>query len=582
MKTQVIFSLCLAPLLLNACHSNSRYLGNTRPPSAQRLVYVDTYEPTNVDPAQSLSAAENNITECLFEGLTLHHPFTGQPMAGIATHYEVSTDGEQYTFYLRGHRAPKGARLADISSLPRQFSRGVKPPPDSMPARWSDGSIITADDFVYSWQRLADPRTASPNASETLVILHAREILRGKSRPEQLSVDAPGEFVLHVRLEAPTPYLLGLLAMPCFMPVPRQAVLRAALRGRPDSWARPGNIVSNGPFVLAEWRPYDHLTIKRSPTYYEAGLVKLDEIWFPTVTAGPSVLNLYRAGLAQSLFALPSALIPALGTKQDFRQSPSLVLVYATINLRRPPFDNRMLRWAVNMALDKRAIAGFLPGTPAPQLMPPMPDFTPPESSPVKFEGKQYDVLAYNPQAARELLSAAGYPGGIGPDGNRLIFLLHAGGSDLKLPEIIRNQLLSNLNIEAQVIPIEQSVASDGIRNGTLEGLTIDRWGLDYADPYALLGPLFAADWLGWHSEVYSTEVAEANGTLDPAARMQKLSQCAARLMQAMPLIPLAFGSNITLTKPYVRALQKDLTGHVSFRYAWIDADWKPDTGWKP
>lgn len=575
--------LVLATLLLAGCQQDGRYLGNTRPPSLQRLVYINAYEPTVLDPAGDSTSTDLGIQQVLFEGLTINNPVTSRPMAGMATHYEVTADSAQYTFYLRGHPHPKGNRLDDISVLPREFSHGVKPPPDSTPGRWSDGSPVTAGDFVFSWRRLVEPRTASAGAGDAGIILNAREITAGKMGPDQLGVEAFGDFTLRVRLKAPAPYFLGLLTSSDLSPVPRQAIQRAVLRGRPDAWTRPGNIVTNGPFVLADWRPYDQLTVVRARNYYESDLVKLDEIAFVKLGVGPPAMNFYRAGLAQSMFdvALPTALTPALRQKQDLRVRPELLLGYLIINLRRPPFDNRMLRWALNMALDKAAIAGFQAGRPAQQLIPDMPGFSPPQSVPVEVHGRKYDVLAFNPTGARELLSLAGYPGGIGPDGKRLTFSINVPGP-IETPQIIRHQWLANLNIEAQLNRVEAAVMSDGVLKGTLAGLSFDGWGLTYADPMALLGPTFAADWLGWHDEAYSAELAAADGTLDPQARMQKLSRCAARLMEAMPLIPFSFRSDIRLTKPYVRALQTDLLGNPSFRYAWIDTEWKPDKERKP
>jgi ABC-type oligopeptide transport system substrate-binding subunit len=570
-------TLAIAMLLLAGCRNDGRYLGNNKPPSAQRLVYINAYEPTVLDPAGNSTFTDLGVQQCLFEGLTIINPVTSQPMAGMATHYEVTADGEQYTFYLRGHPHPKGNRLDDISVLPTEFSHGVKPPPDSTPARWSDGSLVTAADFLYSLRRLVDPRTASSGAGDAVVILHAREITAREMSPDQLGVEAPDEFTLRVRLQGPAPYFLGLVASPDFLPVPRQAIQRAVLRGLEDTWTRPGNIVTNGPFDLTESRAYDHLTTRRSRTYYESDLVKLGEITFANLGVGPPAINFYLAGFGQSMVdvALPTVLIPALRQKRDLRVSPELLLGYLAINMRRPPFDNRMLRWALNMALDKRAIAAFQVGRPARQLIPDMPGFAPPESVMVEIQGRKYDVLAYDPAGARELLARAGYPGGIGLDGKRLTFPINTPGR-IDLPQIISHQWLVNLNIEAQVNLVEAAVLSDGVMSGTLPGLTLDGWGLNYADPIALLGPAFTADWLGWHDEAYTAQLTAANGTLDPSARMQKLSRCAALLMEAMPLIPFSFRSDIRVTKPYVRALETDLLGNPSFRYTWIDTGWKP------
>ena len=98
------------------------------------------------------------IINTLFDGLTKFHPATLQPMAALATHYEVNAGSTRFTFYLRGHQRPRGTRFANTDDLPEEFSRGQYAPPDNVPARWSDGALITAHDFVYSWRRVVDPR----------------------------------------------------------------------------------------------------------------------------------------------------------------------------------------------------------------------------------------------------------------------------------------------------------------------------------------------------------------------------------------------------------------------------------------
>ena len=128
----IIAMLAALPLLiLTACRNDSRYFGNVRPPSRQRLIYVDTYEPSSLDPAMTIEIPETILSIALLEGLTLNNPFTMEPMAGMATHYETSANGKELTFYLRGHPAPKGKRLPDIGSLPEEYSHGEHAPPDS-------------------------------------------------------------------------------------------------------------------------------------------------------------------------------------------------------------------------------------------------------------------------------------------------------------------------------------------------------------------------------------------------------------------------------------------------------------------
>jgi oligopeptide transport system substrate-binding protein len=544
-------------LFLCGCHADRRYLGDVRPPDGQRLVFANATEPTTLDPGLVGMTTDGTVQRCLYEGLTVYNPITSLPMAGMATHYRTSADGKEYIFYLRGHPAPEGIRLDDIGTLPLEFSHGVHAPPDSIPARWTDGALVTAEDFVYAWRRLVDPHTASPNGADPAMILNAVDIAAGKRSPDQLGVEALDAFTLRVRLETPAPYFVSFVAQPDLLPVRRNSI---PTRNR---------VIANGPFVLSQWLPYDRLCVRKNPAYYQAQLVRLEEVQFLPLM-GTATVNLYRAGSLHVVpeSALPPVLLPALRHNQDFRQDRRASSFHLVMNLRDPPFNNKLLRWAVNMALDKRAIADFAMNETATQLMPPLPGYSPPRALSVDVRGKIHDLLAYDPAGAREILAAAGYPGGCDHDGRPLTFLINTVSPEIA--EIIRHQLARNLGIQPRVNVAEFSVLFASQFSGTLSGLYLSAADLGYPDPYSLLAPWFT-DYAGWRDPVYATQLDEANRTLDPAARMRKLALCETRLLEEMAVIPLTFISSNYLTKPYVRGMRRDLYGDVSFRYAWID-----------
>lgn len=369
-----------AALILSACQSDRRFLGDKRPPAVQRLVFANYGEPATLDPALVSVVFDATIEQALFEGLAVNNPVTSLPMAGIATHYRVSADGREHIFYLRGNPIPRGTRLDDIASLPTEFSHGARAPADSITALWTDGSVVTAAHFVYAWQRVVDPRTASPSASDLAVILNAPDIVAGKRSRDQLGVEAVDDFTLPVRLEAPAPYFLSLVAQCDFLPVRRDTVV-----GRE-------RVVGNGPFVLREWRPYDQVRVAKNSDYYAADLVRLDEVTFEPLKDSAAV-NLYRAGLVHDMsgYSLPSVLLPALQHNLDLRRDAQNSLFHLLMNLHRPPFDNNIVRWVVNMALDKRAIADFSFGKGAKQLVPGIPGYTPPGSLMVTVGGKKFE-----------------------------------------------------------------------------------------------------------------------------------------------------------------------------------------------
>ena len=159
--------LAAAPLALASCARGSDYFGKADTPHAQRLVFQLGAEPDTLDPALSQAGSEEFIIPSLFEGLLTLHPTANEPQAALATHYQSDPAQTEFTFYLRGHAQPAGSRLEGG-------------PPRSAPAHWSDGRVITAHDFVYSWRRVVDPKTAAPWAYLHYCIRNAEEINAGR------------------------------------------------------------------------------------------------------------------------------------------------------------------------------------------------------------------------------------------------------------------------------------------------------------------------------------------------------------------------------------------------------------------
>jgi ABC-type oligopeptide transport system substrate-binding subunit len=249
-------NMLAAPLAFAACAKASDYFGSTEPPTEQRLTYVIGGEPATLDPAKTTGGFEEFIIPALFEGLTGYHPQTLEPIAALATHYEVSADRLHFTFFLRGHPAPRGVKLPNTDTLgaeflagrlPQDFSRGQHAPLDSVPARWSDGSIITAHDFVYSWRRVADPATAAPKSFVLFCIANAEAIAISGRATEELGVTAVDDFTFKVDLRGPTPFFLRLTSNPVLLATPRHAV-----RAHKDAWIEHGRMITGGAFLLAE------------------------------------------------------------------------------------------------------------------------------------------------------------------------------------------------------------------------------------------------------------------------------------------------------------------------------------------
>jgi oligopeptide transport system substrate-binding protein len=570
--------LSASPLALGACEAaRGAYFGKTTPPPTPKLIYEIGGEPESLDPHQSLAGTETYVIASMFEGLVTWRPRTCEPIAGIATHYESSRDHRRFTFYLRGHSQPRGIRLPGMDTLDWEFTRGHQSRPARSPARFSDGTVITAHDFVYSWRRAIHPGTATALVNFMFCVLHAPEINAGRRPVDELGARALDDYTLQVDMLSPAPFFLSLQFLPPFYVVPRQAIEAAHLRGNEKSWTEPGRVVTSGPFTLGEWKPYEYVRLTKNPFYHDAAVVGLEEVVLLPVVNGDTNLNLYKAGEADSMLGklVAPVFLPLLSRKRDFNTMPAFWTMFYVVNTTRPPFDNVLVRYALNMAVDKRAIARFLSAgqKPALGLVPALDGYPSTRSLPVDIGDVICDVLAYNPAAARELFAKAG----VQRPRIEILYPNHPASQDV--PLILRQQWQETLNADVVLVNQEQKVWHQNRNALQYKGVAERGWWGDYLDPNTFLDPFTSGPSIigsGWSDSRYDTMLVQANAVGDPAVRMQKLAECERFLLRAMPILPLYHNVQVYLQKPYVRGLSPGLVDAVSFKYAWIDTNWRP------
>jgi oligopeptide transport system substrate-binding protein len=522
-------------------------------------VYLLAAQPATLDPGLSADLWEGPVIHAMFEGLTSSDPATGQAVAAIATHYDVSADQTEYVLYLRGHRSPRGIALR--GSHRKQG-----------PARWSDGRPITAHDFVYAWRRVTDPATAAPSAYLFQYLAHGEAVISGERPPEALGVGALDDFSLQVRLETPIPFLLRMLANRFFYATPRQAIDAARRRGAESSWTLPANIVTSGPFHLREHRAYEKIVLARNPAYH-AEPACLEEIEFQIVPDGPVSANLYRTGDAAFTMPMSPLVVGALKSKKDLHKYPSCGAYFPAMNTRMPPFDDVRVRYAFNMAIDKRALASFLGDgrTSLSGVVPPMPGYASPDRLMVDIGGVPVDVLSFNPRAARALREKAGF---------------RALATEYLFPdmpefglvaEILQQQWRDHLGIEVRLVRQETQTWGQAVFNVAYRGIAA--WGEvgGIADPTWFLdifkSPTGSGS--GWSDPHYNSLLVNAKRETDPAERMRRLADCERELLRSMPCLPLYDDVWAYLCKPFVKGIAGDPFHGRVFNDAWIDTHWR-------
>jgi oligopeptide transport system substrate-binding protein len=279
---------------------------------------------------------------------------------------------------------------------------------------------------------------------------------------------------------------------------------------------------------------------------------------------------------------LPPLFTSAVQSKKDAYTAPAFFHIHPVFNTTKPPFNNVLLRYALNMATDKAEIARmFGEGrTPGKTHVPPFPGYTSPSRLMIPIDGRSYDVLSYDPAAALALLAKAAYPDGIASDGKRLSFeyrvpqLPHA----LPIAEVLQQQWRRNLNIRMRPITQEFKAYVTALFSGQFE-MAENGGGADYGDPNTFLD-LFETGGslsIAWKDAAYDALLHEANSMVDSVTRMKALSACEAYLLRAMPVIPLLFYGFAGFQKPYVRGLSTNFLDVHPFKYVCINTDWKPE-----
>jgi oligopeptide transport system substrate-binding protein len=341
-------------------------------------------------------------------------------------------------------------------------------------------------------------------------------------------------------------------------------------------------MVSSGPFVLHEWLPKDRIVLRKNQRYYEREAVCLDELVFLPTVREATRMNLYKTSQSHvtDVRVIPPVLAPVVVRAKDSHLSAGCRVLWYSINTTRPPLDNVLVRYALNMAIDRAALvknlgAGRLV---ARGFVPPIRGYRGPNSLPVSIDGHQYDVLSFDPEAARSMLDRANYPGGAGRDGSRLRINLTFPESETKLlHEIVQQQWRSVLNVSATIRVEETSTfLGETCLRRSYDGVVRDAWTAVVNDPFDFLltfGPAqFACS--AWADKVYDAMLASAHSTLNTAERMRKLAEVESYLLRQMPLLPIYQDSWLSLRKPYVRGVPQNRLGWPMLKYAWIDPDW--------
>ncbi|WP_158240755.1 peptide ABC transporter substrate-binding protein [Telmatospirillum siberiense] len=486
-------------------------------------------EPESLDPARSDTVNAGRIQDDLFEGLVVLDP-EDRPLPGAAESWTVSADGLTYSFTLR----------AGLS--------------------WSDGSPLTAEDFVYSFRRVVDPATASSYAYIFFAFQNAEEIVQGKIKdPSRLGVEAVDPRTLRIHLKRPTPYLLAELAHAKFMPVKKANVEKFGA-----AFTQPGNLVSNGAFILEEWTPQARVVLAKNPKYWDAANVHIDKVIFYPITSPNEELNRYRAGELDITYAVPNAQAESLRKTagEEFRSNVQFESSYLGFNLTKPPFaGNPKLRQALSMTIDREMLAEKLlkvGSIPAYGIVPPVGDPA------YKAQRVSWASLSQAERVAKAkiLYAEAGY----GPDHPLSVELRLTTSEDARKVAIaIASMWQTALGVKTSLVTEEFKMLVAHRHEKQVTQVFADAWVGDYPDATTFLD-LFTTgsgeNDPGYANPKFDALIAEAGKTLDTARRAELLQQAETLLLEDAAIAPTFNHVELFLAKPYVKNYRPNPCGY--------------------
>jgi oligopeptide transport system substrate-binding protein len=504
----------------------------------------------SLDPHGVTGVPEGRVIRLLYEGLVARNPQTLAVEPGVAESWKVSADSRTYTFTLRRD------------------------------ARWSNGDPLLASDFEWSFRRMLEPATACEYASSLWLIEGAREFttaLAADGTPRErdwsrVGVLAKGERELEIRLERPTPHFLPLLSLHVFAPVHRASLEPLQQRFRSDwatRWTRPGTLVTNGPFRLAERRIGEVLRFERNEQYWDARNVALRTVDVLSVESWSSALNLYLAGELDWVDgAIPSSLVPELLSREDFDPRPYLGVYFYRVNVTRPPLDRREVRAALATSLRRKEICELVLKAgqqPAFSFLPPqVGDYRPPKT------------FGESPEYARKLLVDAGLADAGGQLDLRALEL-HFNTSEVHrdIAEVTSEQWRAALGIEVRLRNQEWKSFLDAQSKLDYD-LSRSSWIADYADPSSFLDIWTTGhenNRTGWSNRQYDDLVAKARSERDPARRRELYLNAERILMHELPCIPIYHYVSQNLVDPRVGGFGQNVLNEQSPKY-WY---WRSD-----
>ncbi len=472
----------------------------------------------------------------VFSGLT-ELDENNMPIPEMAESWDINEDGTVYTFH-----------LAD--------------------AKWSNGTPVTANDFVYGWHRLIDQATASEYAFilSTITLKNADAVAAGELPLDELGVKALDDKTLEVTLDAPCDFLLGLLAFPSFFPLNQEFY-----EAQGDQYSlSPTNMIYNGPYVMTSWTPGNSYSFAKNPEYFKADTIDVEEIDFKFIQDTQSAMLEYQSGNLD-VVKLSGEMVDAYKDQEGFTNRLQGYLWYLSLNFDVPELANDDLRQAIMYAVDRETIATNVlkDGSVAANGIIPIELSTGPD-------GKEYRETAgkitnYDPAKAKEYYDKA--KAALGKDVS-IELLFEDTEASKAVAEYVQNNLETNCpGMTVTLNSKPKKTRLQMMQNGEYQ-MALHRWGPDYADPQTYLDLFLVGasnNYGKYENQKYQDLILEATqgeSARDSQARWNLLVEAEKVLVQEdAGVIPVYQNGGAMMIKPNVSGVQFHSAGVDSYRH---------------
>lgn len=469
----------------------------------QTFTYSVIDESPSIDPGLVEDVSGSAVARDLFEGL-LNQDAQGNTVPGVATGFTVSDDNMTYTFTLRED------------------------------AKWSDGTPVTAGDFVYAWQRAADPATASPYAwyIELMSIENGSDVVAGEADPTTLGISAPDDYTVVVQLTQPLPYFSQMVTHATTFPVPRWAIEEHG-----SEWTRPENIVTNGAYILTEHVPQERMVRSKSDTYWNAENVIIEQTVSLVINDESQALTAWESGVADQV-PMPTGQYPELKVEypDEAIVFPRLCSYYYNFNMRddAPEWQkDERVRQALSLAVDRETITEFV--TASGQF--PAYTFTP--GATAGFEVPEVPAASMTQEERNAMAQALMADAGYGPDNPIELEILYNTSEGHKSIAIAISQMWKQtLGVETTLANMEWQTFLVERGNGNFD-VSRAGWCGDYNEASTFLDLMDSGSGYndaGYNSETVDALLAEAKTVADATSIYTQIEQIIA---EEVPIIPI-------------------------------------------